>query len=430
MNIRTQPGAPVTTVAGYLLTRLAELGVASIFGVPGDDNLGLLDAITARPSLAWLGMASEQGAGYAASSYARLRGLGALVTTFGAGELSALNAIASANAERVPVVHIVGTPALAASTSGATSRHNLPGAQTGHLARIAAEVTAAQADLRPHNAPAEIDRVLSTALRTSRPVYFTIPADVASTPVTAPVGRLPNAAPAQPGPAQPWSAEPRSAEPRLAEPRPADEDPRAYEAPTSARDRGLTEPALWASLRHFLQSDDLLIADRNAASHRAVDQAQLVAQPLWASGGWAVPAVLGASLAAPDRRVIMVATDAAVRQAAAELGTLLGQGLVPILIVLDHSEDTTEDTAEAAAGDATERTHDTPAWDWTALLAAVDPAGEGFALRVHDRDELSSALNVAGYHAAAGRPVLIHAVLSADHALPMLGEPARILARP
>jgi hypothetical protein len=32
-----------TTVAGYLLSRLAEAGVISVFGVPGDCNLGLLD---------------------------------------------------------------------------------------------------------------------------------------------------------------------------------------------------------------------------------------------------------------------------------------------------------------------------------------------------------------------------------------------------
>jgi TPP-dependent 2-oxoacid decarboxylase len=57
--IPSQPGS--TTVVGYLLTRLAEAGVASVFGVPGDYDLGLLDAITARPQLAWIGMATEQG---------------------------------------------------------------------------------------------------------------------------------------------------------------------------------------------------------------------------------------------------------------------------------------------------------------------------------------------------------------------------------
>jgi TPP-dependent 2-oxoacid decarboxylase len=187
------PAPRITTVAGYLLTRLTEAGLISIFGVPGDDNLGILDAIAARPGLAWIGMATEQGAGYAADSYARQRGIGALVTTFGVGELSATNAIAGAYAESVPVVHIVGTPALAARESAATLHHNLPGRDYDHFARMAAEITAAQADLRAATAPEEIDRVLSTALRTSRPVYLTIPADVADLPVLAPVGPLPRA---------------------------------------------------------------------------------------------------------------------------------------------------------------------------------------------------------------------------------------------
>jgi indolepyruvate decarboxylase len=185
------PAPRITTVAGYLLTRLAEAGLASVFGVPGDYNLGIVDAVAERAGLAWIGMTTEQGAGYAADSYARLRGLGALVTTFGVGELSALNAVAGAYAESVPVVHIVGTPALAAREAGPTLHHNLPGRDYGHFARMAAEVTAAQADLRPDTAPEEIDRVLSTALRTSRPVYLTIPADVAGIPVLAPTGRLP-----------------------------------------------------------------------------------------------------------------------------------------------------------------------------------------------------------------------------------------------
>ena len=180
-----------TTVADYLLTRLSQAGVISVFGVPGDFNFPILDAIAARPALAWQGMATEQGAGYAADSYARLRGLGAVVTTFGVGELSAINAIAGAYAESVPVVHIVGTPALTARNADVTLHHNLPGGDYDHFARMAAEVTAAQADLRTATAAAEIDRVLSTAMRTSRPVYITIPADVAGAPVPAPKGRLP-----------------------------------------------------------------------------------------------------------------------------------------------------------------------------------------------------------------------------------------------
>ena len=67
MNTHTSQDTPfipaprITTVAGYLLTRLAEAGLASVFGVPGDYNLGILDAIAGRPDLAWIGMATEQG---------------------------------------------------------------------------------------------------------------------------------------------------------------------------------------------------------------------------------------------------------------------------------------------------------------------------------------------------------------------------------
>jgi len=200
------PAPRITTVAGYLLTRLTEAGLISIFGVPGDDNLGILDAIATRPSLAWIGMATEQGAGYAADSYARQRGIGALVTTFGVGELSAANAIAGAYAESVPVVHIVGTPALAARESAATLHHNLPGRDYGHFARMAAEITAAQADLRAASAPEEIDRVLSTALRTRVRCTLRFPPTSRTCQCSRPWDRCPRNRPASTAPSTPASA--------------------------------------------------------------------------------------------------------------------------------------------------------------------------------------------------------------------------------
>ena len=96
------------TVGDYLLDRLAELGVTEVFGVPGDYNLEFLDHIVAHPQLRWVGNANELNAGYAADGYGRLRGMSAVVTTFGVGELSAANAIAGSYAEHVPVVNIVG----------------------------------------------------------------------------------------------------------------------------------------------------------------------------------------------------------------------------------------------------------------------------------------------------------------------------------
>ena len=62
------------------------------------------DAIVKDPSIDWIGCCNELNAGYAADGYARLRGVGALSTTFGAGELSAINAIAGSYAENLPVL--------------------------------------------------------------------------------------------------------------------------------------------------------------------------------------------------------------------------------------------------------------------------------------------------------------------------------------
>lgn len=62
-----------TTLAEYLFKRLHQLGVDSIFGLPGDYNLQLLDYV-APSRLRWVGSANELNAGYAADGYARIKG--------------------------------------------------------------------------------------------------------------------------------------------------------------------------------------------------------------------------------------------------------------------------------------------------------------------------------------------------------------------
>ena len=96
--------------AEYLVRKLEELGVNDFFGLPGDYNFEILYAIENNPDTNWIGCTNELNAGYAADGYARERGYGAVITTYGVGELSAMNAIAGSFAENVPVVHIVGTP--------------------------------------------------------------------------------------------------------------------------------------------------------------------------------------------------------------------------------------------------------------------------------------------------------------------------------
>ncbi|KAI9166394.1 Pyruvate decarboxylase [Paramyrothecium foliicola] len=166
------------TVAEYLFQRLRQLGVGAIHGVPGDFNLTLLDYVEPT-GLLWVGNANELNAAYAADGYARIKGLGAVVTTFGVGELSAINAIAGAYAERAAVVHIVGVPARPAQENRTKVHHTFNDGNFTRFAEMQRHVTVAQTKLwDPRTSAEQIDGVLQECLLHSRPVYIEVPVDV------------------------------------------------------------------------------------------------------------------------------------------------------------------------------------------------------------------------------------------------------------
>ncbi|EAO9290989.1 alpha-keto acid decarboxylase family protein [Salmonella enterica] len=167
------------TVADYLLDRLAGCGIGHLFGVPGDYNLQFLDHVIDHPTLRWVGCANELNAAYAADGYARMSGAGALLTTFGVGELSAINGIAGSYAEYVPVLHIVGAPCSAAQQRGELMHHTLGDGDFRHFYRMSQAISAASAILDEQNACFEIDRVLGEMLAARRLGYIMLPADVA-----------------------------------------------------------------------------------------------------------------------------------------------------------------------------------------------------------------------------------------------------------
>ncbi|KAI1413512.1 pyruvate decarboxylase [Hypoxylon sp. FL1857] len=172
--------AVTVTLARYLLQRLHQLGVDSIFGVPGDTNLSLLDHV--EPSgLRWIGSVNELNAAYSADGYARIKGIGALITTFGVGELSAISGIAGAYAERAAVVHIVGSPTKAQQHARQWVHHTIKDGDFETFAEIYSHVTISQARLRnPQICTEQIDDILSQCLHHSRPVYIEFPVDLVS----------------------------------------------------------------------------------------------------------------------------------------------------------------------------------------------------------------------------------------------------------
>jgi TPP-dependent 2-oxoacid decarboxylase len=79
----------MTTVGTYLSLRLKELGMGSYFAIPGDYNLALLDELLKQKDLQMINCGNEPNAGYDLDGYARIKGVSALVVTFGVCALSA-----------------------------------------------------------------------------------------------------------------------------------------------------------------------------------------------------------------------------------------------------------------------------------------------------------------------------------------------------
>ena len=535
----------VYTVGDYLLHRLAELGVSEIFGVPGDYNLEFLDHIVAHPAIRWVGNANELNAGYAADGYGRLRGMSAVVTTFGVGELSAANAIAGSYAEQVPVLHIVGGPSKDAQATRRALHHSLGDGDFEHFFRISREITCAQANLMPATARREIDRVLSEVREQKRPGYILLSTDVARFPTEPPGAPLPRytggtspralslftdaateliadheltvladllvhrlqvvekleallAADVVPYATLMWGkslldesspnylgiyAGSASAEPvrtaiedapvlvtagvvftdmvsgffsQLIDPAraidigqyqssvaglvfaplemdaaldalagiltrrgitspPATptsdqlplEKPETADSPT--RDRPLTQQMLWNRLCDALTPGNVVLADQGTsfygmADHRLPQGVTFIGQPLWGSIGYTLPAALGAGLAEPDRRTVLLIGDGAAQLTIQELGTFSREGLSPVIVVVNNDGY----TVERAIHGETAPYNDIVSWSWTDIPNALGVANH-LAFRAHTYGELDDALTAAAQH--KDRMVLVEAVL-------------------
>ncbi len=509
----------------YLLDRLAELEVSEIFGVPGDYNLEFLDHIIAHPTIRWVGNANELNAGYAADGYGRLRGMAALLTTFGVGELSACNAIAGSYAEHVPVVHIVGGPSKDAQGTRRALHHSLGDGDFEHFLRISREITCAQAALMPATATREIDRVLSEVREQKRPGYLLMATDVARFPAEPPEAPLPRYtggtspralslfteaateliddhqvtvladflvhrlhavaaleallfADVVPYATLMWgksmldesaphflgiyagaaSAEPvrraieeapvlvtagvvftdmvsgffsqridsarlidvgvqlstvadqvfaplemeaalnalttivaqrQKTSPEIA---PTSEDIR-FEPPPP--DHLLTQQILWDRLSEALTPGNIVLADQGTsfygmAGHRLPRGVTFIGQPLWGSIGYTLPAALGAGLAHPDRRTVLLIGDGAAQLTVQDLGVFSRQQLSPVIVVVNNDGY----TVERAIHGKTAPYNDIVPWDWSQIPTALGVT-DHVVFRAQTYGELDQAFTAA-----------------------------------
>src|SRR5258705_12208511 len=166
------------SIGDYLIQRLYAHGVRHVFGIPGDYVLGFYDLLS-KSKLELSNPCDEQGAGFAADAYARVRGLGAVCVTYCVGGLKVANTTAEAFAEKSPVVVISGAPGMRERDRNPLLHHKVREFDTQK--KVFEQLTVASTMLSdPQTAFAEIDRVLHAALRYKRPVYIELPRDMVS----------------------------------------------------------------------------------------------------------------------------------------------------------------------------------------------------------------------------------------------------------
>src|SRR5215510_4986938 len=168
------------SIGEYLIERLHARGVRHVFGIPGDYVLGFYDQLQHSP-LRVTNTCDEQGAGFAADAYARIRGLGVVCITYCVGGLKVANTTAEAFAEKSPVVVISGAPGIKEREKNPLLHHKVREFDTQK--KVFEQLTIASTVLSdPQTAFQEIDRVLHAALRFKRPVYVELPRDMVNVP--------------------------------------------------------------------------------------------------------------------------------------------------------------------------------------------------------------------------------------------------------
>ena len=97
------------TGARALVDALVREGIDHVFGIPGTQNLAILDALRETPAIRFILTRHEQGAAFMAYGFARASGKPAVVTaTEGPGVTNLATGIAAANRAYLPVISVCG----------------------------------------------------------------------------------------------------------------------------------------------------------------------------------------------------------------------------------------------------------------------------------------------------------------------------------
>ncbi len=173
------------TVIEHVLSRLEDIGITDIFGVPGDYSFPVNDAICHRPGMRWVGCSNELNAAYAADGYARIRGCCCGLHYLRRGRVECDQCHRRLVRGAPAGIHLVGTPNASTQAKRALMHHTLGNGEYDLFRRMSEPVVAASAIMTPDNAAYETERLIYEAFHQRRPVYMAFPADLANQPLVA-----------------------------------------------------------------------------------------------------------------------------------------------------------------------------------------------------------------------------------------------------
>lgn len=164
------------TTADLLVECLEQEGVKYVFGIPGEENLDLMNALE-KSSIQFITTRHEQGAAFMADVYGRLTGrTGVCLSTLGPGATNLVTGVADANLDGAPVLAITGQVA--------TDRMHLTAHQYLDLEKVFEPITKKSKQiLRPDTVP-EIVRIAFKYAESEKPgaVHIDLPDNVAKMP--------------------------------------------------------------------------------------------------------------------------------------------------------------------------------------------------------------------------------------------------------
>ncbi len=153
----------------------------------------------------------------------------------------------------------------------------------------------------------------------------------------------------------------------------------------------ITNARLFARINDLLDETMIVIADVGDCLFGAADltiykKTEFLSPAYYTSMGFAVPASIGANVAAPDRRPIVLVGDGAFQMTCMELSTAVRHGFNPIVIVLNNKGYTTERFLQDGPF------NDILNWNYHRM---PDLLGGGWGFEVQTEGELDQALNAA-----------------------------------